>query len=159
MTLDHRPDVVTRESAVVVRSMLAIFDASPVGLGYVDRDFRIVDINAVLASVNGGLADDQIGRLVADVVPSFWPQLAPIYRRVIDEEEAVTDVEVKVVMATDGDRGRHWLCSYYPVRTDDRVIGIGIVAMDITERTHLVGRSCCRIVAVDDKSLDRARRL
>jgi hypothetical protein len=28
----------------------------------------------------------------------------------------------------------HWLASYHPVRIDDEIIGIGIVAVDTTER-------------------------
>jgi diguanylate cyclase (GGDEF)-like protein/PAS domain S-box-containing protein len=133
MTLDGRLDEAMRE-AEVANSILAIFDASSVGFSFVDRDFRIVHINAALAVVNGGTVQDQIGRLVADVVPEIWPQLEPIYRRVIDHKQTIANVEVKGVLATDGNRSHHWLCSYYPVTSADTVIGIGVVAADITER-------------------------
>jgi diguanylate cyclase (GGDEF)-like protein/PAS domain S-box-containing protein len=133
MTLDSRLDDAIRESAEA-NSIFAIFDASSVGLSFVDRDFRIVHINAALAVVNGGAAEDQIGQLVADVVPSIWPQLEPIYRRVIDHKQTVANVEVKGAIAADGNRDHHWLCSYYPVTSADAVIGIGVVAADITER-------------------------
>ena len=64
------------------------------GVGWIrlrDRDFRILRINAMLASANGGKAEDQIGRRVEDVVPALWPTLEPIYRRVIDRGDAVVD--------------------------------------------------------------------
>ncbi len=111
-----------------------MFDASSVGLGFVDCDFRIIRINEVLASVTGGAAADQIGRLTADVVPDLWPQLEPLYKRVIDQNQPIASVPVTGVTAADGDRTHHWLCSYYPVRSAKDVIGLGIVAIDITER-------------------------
>jgi diguanylate cyclase (GGDEF)-like protein/PAS domain S-box-containing protein len=133
MSLDHRLDGAIRDTSEA-NSILAIFDASSVGFGFVDRDYRIVHINAALASVSGGAAKEQIGELTADVVPNLWPQLEPMYRRVIDHNETITNVEVTGVTAADGDRIHHWLCSYYPVKSDDSIIGIGIVAADITER-------------------------
>jgi PAS domain-containing protein len=113
MALNGRFDEALRDS-VDANSILAIFDSSSVGLSFVDRDYRIVHINSALATVNGGAVVDQVGRLVSDVVPDIWPQLEPIYRRVIDHGEAVANVEVQGVTAADGNRGHHWLCSYYP---------------------------------------------
>jgi diguanylate cyclase (GGDEF)-like protein/PAS domain S-box-containing protein len=133
MALVGRLDEALRESADA-SSILAIFDASSVGLSFVDRDYRIVHINAALATVTGGTVEDQVGRLVADVVPDLWSQLEPIYRQVIEHSQTVANVEVKGVTAADGNRGHHWLCSYYPVKSAGTVIGIGVVAADITER-------------------------
>jgi diguanylate cyclase (GGDEF)-like protein/PAS domain S-box-containing protein len=121
-----------RESAEA-NSLLAMFDASSVGLGFVDCDFRIIRINDVLASVSGQTAADQIGRLTADLVPDLWPQLEPLYQRVIDHNQAIASVPVTGVSAEDSERAHHWLCSYYPVRSTFSVIGLGIVAIDITE--------------------------
>jgi diguanylate cyclase (GGDEF)-like protein/PAS domain S-box-containing protein len=115
-------------------SILAMFDASSVGLGFVDCDFRIIRINEALASVTGICAADQIERLVADVVPDIWPQVEQIYRRVIHQNQAIANVQVTGGTAADGDRTQHWLCSYYPVRAAEKVIGVGVVAIDITER-------------------------
>ena len=64
--------------------VLSIFDyvasASSVGLGFVDRSFRITSISSVFASVNGGAVEDQVGRLLKEVVPGLWPQLDGLYR-------------------------------------------------------------------------------
>ena len=128
-----RLDDAIRDSAEA-NSMLAMFDASSVGLGFVDRDFRIIRINEALASVSGIAAVDQVGRLAADVVPDIWPQLEPLYQRVIDQDQPVANVQVTGGTGADADRIRHWLCSYYPVRSAEKVIGLGIVAIDITER-------------------------
>jgi hypothetical protein len=68
---------------------------------------------------------------------------------VIDEDETITNVEMEGMSANDGTRIHQWLCSYHPVKSNDTVIGIGIVALDITERTHLVVCSSCREMTTD----------
>lgn len=133
MSVDERLDEGIGE-AVDADSILAIFDASSVGLSFIDRDFRIVHINAALASVAGSTPHDQVGHLVRDVAPDLWPQLEPLYRKVIEEGRTIANVEVTGVTSSDGDRRHHWLCSYYPVKSGETVIGVGIVAADITER-------------------------
>jgi diguanylate cyclase (GGDEF)-like protein/PAS domain S-box-containing protein len=130
---DDRLDDAIRESAEA-NAILAMFDASSVGLGFVDCDFRIIRINAALASVNGGTVVDQIGRLAADVVPDIWPQLEPLYQRVLDQNQPIANIQVTGRTEADGERMQHWLCSYYPVQSAEKVIGLGIVAIDITER-------------------------
>jgi PAS domain-containing protein len=97
------PQRAIRESAEA-NSVLAMFGASSVGLGFVDCDFRIIRINEILASLTGGSAADQIGRLTADVVPDLWPRLEPLYERVIDQNLPITSVPVTGVTAAEGDR-------------------------------------------------------
>ncbi|HUC37133.1 MAG TPA: PAS domain S-box protein [Acidimicrobiales bacterium] len=109
-------------------------DTAPVGFGFVDREFRIVRVNAALASINGSTVAEQLGRRVAEVVPELWPEMESLYRRVLDSGEPVLDIEVDGPSATDPGRTHHWLTSYYPVRVEDDVIGIGIVVVDITDR-------------------------
>jgi PAS domain S-box-containing protein len=116
-------------------SLLETLQASaPIGLGFVDREFRIRHINQMLAAVNGSHIQDQIGKTVAEVVPEFWPQIEGVYRRVMDNDEAVLNVEVSGEIATDPGRRHHWLASYYPVHLDAEVIGAGVVVVDVTER-------------------------
>ncbi len=103
------------------------------GFAFVDRDFRIVRVNETLAEVNGAPVEEQIGRTVAEVVPDVWARMEPVYRRVLEAGEAVVNLEVDRERSETRDR-RHWLASYYPVRIDDEVIGVGVVVVDITDR-------------------------
>ncbi len=91
----------------------------------------------MLAAVNGGTVEDQIGRRVAEVVPALWPSLEPIYQQVIDSGETAIDQEVSGPVATDPDRTHYWLTNLNPVRAGGDVIGIAIVVVDITERKQL----------------------
>ncbi len=107
---------------------------APIGFGFVDRDFRIRQMNETLAAVHGIPAEEQLGRTVPEVVPDLWPQLGPIYRHVLDTGEAVVNQEAQGEALLAPGEVRHWLRSYYPVRLKDEVIGVGLVVVDITDR-------------------------
>jgi diguanylate cyclase (GGDEF)-like protein/PAS domain S-box-containing protein len=125
-----------RETAQATTILDTLLTTAPVGFGFVDRDFRIVRINETLAAINGSTVNDQVGRTVAQVVPKIWPTLQPVYQRVLDTGTAVINLEMTADTAADPDHEHHWLNSFYPVRVDDEIIGIGIVIVDITDRKN-----------------------
>ena len=85
--LDHTDD------ATLVALLQTLESKAPVGFGYVDRSFRIVHVNEMLASMNGLTVADHVGRRIAEVIPEFWPQLGPVYQRVLDSGEPVLNVD------------------------------------------------------------------
>ncbi len=112
----------------------ALLSNAPVGIGFVDRDFRIVRLNERLAALHGSAAEAQLGRTVAEVVPDIWPQLEPLYRQALESGEAVVDHEVSGLTAADPLLAHHWMTTYYPVSIDDEIIGVGVIVVDVTER-------------------------
>lgn len=125
-----------QEAAASLTLLESIGAAMPVGFKLVDRDFRILRINERLAKTNGLSVGAHLGRTVQEVVPHLWPQLEDVYRRALGGE-AVMNVEVSTP-GTDGDPGtRHWLASYYPVRINGAIIGVGNVVADISERRQM----------------------
>jgi PAS domain S-box-containing protein len=120
---------------------LALLDTlqnnAPVGFAFVDRDFRYVRINEALAAINGKSPAEHLGRTVAEAVPLLWPQLEPLYRRVLDNNEAITNQEVTGETAATPGQARHWMVSYYPVQSHEEMAGVGILVSDITERKRL----------------------
>ena len=124
----------SERDAVQALSLLeSIGDAAPVGFKLVDRDLRIVRINKRLAEVDGRTVSEQIGRTVAEVVPDLWPELEDVYRRVLAGED-VCDIVLSRTKVDKPRRMSHFLASYYPVRVDGEIIGVGNVVVDITER-------------------------
>ncbi|MDP9227710.1 MAG: EAL domain-containing protein [Actinomycetota bacterium] len=121
-----------RGAAETLTLLETLQSTAPVGLGFVDRDFRIVRMNETLAAVNGLPLNEQLGRLMPEVAPELWPQLEPTYRRVLDTGEAVVNQEVETP-TSEGGEAHFWLASYYPVRVEAEVVGIGLVVLDITE--------------------------
>ncbi len=122
-----------QEASAALTLLESIEAAAPVGFKLVDRDFRIVRMNQLLARVNGSPAAEQIGRTVAEVVPQLWPRLEAIYRKAL-AGEAVSNFDLSVPNAEVPGQVRHWLASYYPVRVNDEIVGVGNVLFDITER-------------------------
>jgi PAS domain S-box-containing protein len=122
-----------REARVAANLLQSIEAATPIGFKLVDRDLRVVRINQILADINGRSVEESVGRTVAELVPDLWPQLRNFYRRVL-AGETVSNVDVSRPSAGDPHRMRHWLTSYYPVRVDGEIVGVGNVVVDITER-------------------------
>jgi PAS domain S-box-containing protein len=123
-----------RETAESLTLLEALQATAPVGFGFVDREFRIRRLNATLASVGGQPAEEQLGRKVAEVVPEIWKQLEPVFVRVIETGRPIVNRPVRGVAPATPRQVRRWLASYYPVRVEGEIIGVGVVVIDITER-------------------------
>jgi PAS domain S-box-containing protein len=122
-----------REATEAVNLLQSIEAATPVGFKLVDRDLKVVRINQMLAEIKGRSVEQSIGRTVAELVPDLWPHLEDIYRRVL-AGETVSNVDISMPTTAEPQRIRHWLASYYPVRMDGEIVGVGNVVVDITDR-------------------------
>ena len=92
-------------------------------------------VNDALAAINGVPAEQHVGRTLREVVPTLAPMLEPVYRRVLETGEPFVHVELTGEAPGEPGHERHWLSSYYPVRdADARVVGMGAVVNEITER-------------------------
>jgi PAS domain S-box-containing protein len=117
-------------------AMIETFIASaPVGLAFVDRDFRYIRINESLASINGLPASEHLGRTVPEIVPSIWPQLEPVFRSVLDTGESVLGVELSGKSQWKESDELTVIANFFPVRlAGDEVACVGIAVLDITAR-------------------------
>ena len=121
----------------------ALFDVvgegAPVGLAFVDTELRFVRVNAALAAINGRSVEDHLGKRVAEALPELAPQLEPIYREVLETGEAVIEREVRSETPPRG-AAVHTMASWFPVRVEDRITGVGVVVIDITARKEAEAR-------------------
>ena len=127
----RRSELAAAETLTLLETVLS---SAPVGIGFADREGRLVRLNEMLVQFGGDSVDEQLGRKIADVVPEIWLQIEPAFRRALDTGESVRNVELRAEVAADGGRVHHLLGSYYPVRLEEKIIGVGIVVVDITER-------------------------
>ncbi|HQU25471.1 MAG TPA: PAS domain-containing protein [Acidimicrobiales bacterium] len=126
----------------------ALFDLflenTPTGFALLDREFRYLVINRVLADGHGLSVADHVGRRVAEVAPRAWSTLSGVYGRVL-AGETIANLRLTEQQVSELPKRRHWLASYYPMRVEREVVGVGIVAHDVTELTdaqlHLEERS------------------
>lgn len=114
----------------------AIYATAPVGLCFNDTDLRFVRINQQLAEINGASVEQHIGRTLRDLLPELADQLEPIYRQVIDTGEPIVNLEVSGTNPAQPGVLRDWLSSYYPLKADDRVLGVNVVVQEITAAKH-----------------------
>lgn len=122
-----------RQATEAVTLLQSIEAATPIGFKLVDRDLRVVRVNRMLADIDGRSVEECIGLAASELVPDLWPQVENFYRRAL-AGETVSNVDVSDISARDSHGVRHWLASYYPVRIDGEIIGVGNVVVDITER-------------------------
>ena len=113
----------------------ATYQSAPVGLCVLDAELRFVRINARLAEINGCSVEAHCGRTVAEVVPDVAARAEAALRRVLATGEPVLGVEITAETPAAPGECRTWVESWYPLRgSDGCVIGISVVAEDVTDR-------------------------
>jgi PAS domain S-box-containing protein len=117
-------------SAVLLDSLLG---SAPVVVAFVDSERRYLRVSDGLARFHGMPRDVLTGRPVAQILPDLWSHLEPIYARVLDRGETVTNVELQYQHPGQPEP-LYWLASYYPVYAEGRIIAAGVILVDITER-------------------------
>ncbi|MEP7112438.1 MAG: HD domain-containing phosphohydrolase [Ilumatobacteraceae bacterium] len=128
-----------------------VLSTAPVGFLYLDREFRYVRVNELVAALDGAATvDEHLGRTLAEVAPALWPQLGPLCRKVLESGEPVLNVEVSGNSVIDPGRVHYWLDNIYPVRVNDEIVGLGLIINDITERKE----SETALVALTEASVD-----
>jgi PAS domain S-box-containing protein len=113
----------------------AIYATAPIGLCFLDRELRFVQMNERLAQINGLPVSEQLGRTIWEILPKLAETQAPIFNEVFQTGLPILDVEVQGTTPAQPEVERHWLVSYYPLRGEDRQVnGINITVLEITDR-------------------------
>ena len=128
-----------RRSASDTANTLAYLEAllatAPIGILFVDREFRYVRVNEKIAAIHGSATvSEHLGHTVAEIVPALWAQLEPAYRSVLETGDPVVDMPLTGPTAEDPGHIHHWLESIHAVQINGETIGLGIVLADVTER-------------------------
>jgi PAS domain S-box-containing protein len=132
-----------RRKEEVLAILDTVLDSSPVAFALYDRGLRFIRINRAFAELTGHAALDHIGATLDEVAPSLAPALLPPLQRVLNDDIPLRDVELSASMngvRVDGQQfvRRHWLASFYPVRTArGGVLGVGALMLEVSERKSL----------------------
>jgi PAS domain S-box-containing protein len=128
-----------QEARAKAEDALALLDTflanAPVGLAFLDQELRYRQINPALAAINGLPPAAHLGRSLHEVLPALAPRLEPLHRQVLETGEPIFNVDIcGEKPAAPAEQGA-WVASYYPVRArDGRILGVGAVVLDVTER-------------------------
>jgi PAS domain S-box-containing protein len=108
----------------------AIYDSAPVGLCFLDRELRYVNLNQRLADMNGTTVQAMLGRKVADVVPILYAQAELHLKRAL-QGEAHSGGELYAPSSQAEGPAMRRLVSYQPVRDEaGEVLGVCVSVLD-----------------------------
>ncbi|GGG98794.1 EAL domain-containing protein [Silvibacterium dinghuense] len=114
----------------------ALYEGAPVGLAFLDRNFRYIALNQQLASFHDNPLESYIGRTVAEMVPDIYPLIHPYLCRCLTGE-AISGIEI-ICPARETRPETAFFVSYVPVYDEaHEVIGISVSVVDITERRRM----------------------
>lgn len=158
---------IRRERRYAMTLLDNLYETAPIGLAFLDCDFRYIRINESLAAINGLEAPSHIGRTVSEVVPQLAGALEEKLRAVLATGEPIVNIEVSgETRAAPGTR-RHWLVNYYPIRErDGTVLGVGSIVVETTDiqraeqaliesdarKSAMLASAFDGIVAIDEQS-------
>ncbi len=113
----------------------AFFTDSPVGLCILDDQLRFVQINKMLAEMNGASEAEHIGKTVGEILPDIAPTVEPLYQEILKTKKSVINLEITGKNEREPGIIRHIVASYFPLLdAEDRAIGIGSVIIEISDR-------------------------
>lgn len=109
----------------------AFFNAASAGLAVFDDQLRYVQINSVLAQINGKAVVEHLGRSIAEVVPDVADAIEAPLRHVLRSGEAIDKLPFEL-------HGCSYVATFFPVLDDKGVVrGVGGIIMDVSEQRRL----------------------
>ncbi len=116
----------------------AFLAASPVGMGFLDRELRYVLVNPVLAAINGKPREAHLGRRVYEVLPEQEEAtyVEQLLRNVMERGEPLMNRNA-LVPARPGLPPRPVHSSFFPVKVEGETLGVGVTVLDITEQKQV----------------------
>ncbi|HEU5169764.1 MAG TPA: PAS domain S-box protein [Gemmatimonadales bacterium] len=131
----------TARDRVPIPTMLeSALASTPIGIGYADRELRLVRVNDALARFSGRTPEEHVGRLVRDLLPHPAGALAePLLRRVFETGEPALGLELQVPAPGQPEATRHYIANLYPVRDprgDTCWVGASITEVTALRRTQ-----------------------
>jgi PAS domain S-box-containing protein len=126
-----------RTSSEATALLDALIAAAPIGMGFLDSEFRFVRVNDAMAEIHGVPAIDHLGRTVREVLPDMGEAVEAALARVASSGEALVGVQLRGETPREPGRTRRYLGNYYPVALGrGERLGIGATIVDVTDRAE-----------------------
>ena len=132
----------------------AFFAGANAGMVIFDRQLRYVQINEVLAEIDGICVADYIGRSLPEMLPELAPTLEPMLQGILDTGQPILECEVVGETAKEPGIIRYWETSYYPLRDENGIIfGVGGIVIEIRDRKRAEQKQA-RLTAILEATSD-----
>lgn len=158
--IERSRELLQRSQADLSRQLAlleTIYANVPVGLSFLDRELRFVSVNETLAQINGLGARDHVGKAASQILPADVARLLEERSaQVLGSGRPVTlEFETSTRIGEPLALQRSW----YPVRQDGQIIGIGEVVQDITEARQAAHRVHQLNAELEERVEQRTRQL
>ena len=111
----------------------AVYEGAPVGLGFIDRDLKYININRRLAELHGLSIEDHYGKTLPEVLPEIYPLIEAHVIEALNGK-GICNLEIREP-ASHGHRRRTFLVSYQPAFDEiGEVVGVSCAVTDFTAR-------------------------
>jgi PAS domain S-box-containing protein len=121
-----------KHSAAVLNTILM---TAPVAFAFVDRDLQYVRVNDAFEKLIGKPRPAIIGTRLGSHFGQYIQQWGLNLKQVIEKREPILNISMHGTLPSG--ETQHSLVNYYPVVSDQDVIGLGILIYDITEQKQL----------------------
>lgn len=111
-----------------------LLEKAPAGIAFFNNDLRFLRINEEFSRISGAPPHEHFGRRFVEVLPEIHPDLEEHLRRVRDDGKPMLRIELSGMAGHDRQEHHDLLASLYPVRTDEKLLGVGAVVVDLTEQ-------------------------
>lgn len=110
----------------------ALSHTLPTGIAVLDKSFRYVSINSILAEFNGVAIEQHLGRTVVEVLPALANAIMPLLEQVRDTGKAILNFSVIEDTSNSTDLPQ-WSGSYIPLfNKEQQLCGIAVIALNNT---------------------------
>ncbi len=132
----------------------AFFAGANAGLLIFDRQLRYVQINEVLAQMNGLSVADHIGRSLRELVPDLASTLEPMLQGILDTGKPILNYELMGETPKQPGILRYWEASYYPLLDENNLVfGVGGIVIEVSDRKR-AEKEQARLTAILEATSD-----
>ncbi|WP_103383387.1 SpoIIE family protein phosphatase [Pseudonocardia dioxanivorans] len=112
----------------------ALWETAPVGLAYFDTELRYRRVNKAVATIDGGTADDRIGRTLEEAHGETGARITALLREVLADGRPRLRTRMTGRLWHGRGPEKSWTIDAYPVRDEGgAVMGVGLVVIDVTD--------------------------
>jgi PAS domain S-box-containing protein len=122
-----------REVALREARLNAFFNNAPVGLNILDRELRYIQINELLADINGLSVEEHLGKSIREILPHLATVVEPTFQQVLATNQPIINIEFCADLISQPGVMRDFLISYFPIPGENNIpVGVGTVVIEIT---------------------------
>ncbi|WP_051450888.1 SpoIIE family protein phosphatase [Actinospica robiniae] len=112
-------------------------EQSPFHIVALDTHLRILWVNAAMARTADRPSEKWVGRRLAQMLPGLDSDaVEAMLRHILASGERVVEVEQRGPCFRDSRTHRVWSCSGFRLEEGEDVVGVALIASDVTQRSH-----------------------